>query len=664
MKIRTILTPASIAAVSVAMLLTFAPSAFGWDEDFQSYTDGQALSEGPNPNLWTALTAGERIQHDVTFGPDYASPDPPIIATVGDFGGGDIRLGANGWAAAKAPLPPPDSSVETLQFFFTGSDGSRTSIGIELRDSINGGAVSIHTDYAGWIIDTDPLGSKTGHWFGADFNAYETTELQRIELEFDFDNDEVHVLATADDEVTPIYNSDANVIRSTNPVIDGTRVGDGPLSLPASFVPDTIVVYGGIFGGNSSIDRIFYSSGAGPPPPPTDFNWNVTDSGSWEEALNWSSGGPPGDPIKPGRSHHTAIFGDAIGSEARTVFTDAGVSVNSISFTNTMGGTYRLAGGPAYNLIVSTAGPLPSLAVSGGGSHDFQAPLGIHADTAANIEGGSTLVLNNSLTLNGNTLTKTGTGELAIRNDLLTGGGMVSLQQGTLSGNGAVSGDLNNSGGTVAPGNSSGVLAVDGNYTQGSDGTLAMEIEGLAGPGEGGHDQLAVVGTASLDGTLGVTPVGGYADPTVRGNSDSFTLLTSTGLSGTFATVNYDGAALDSGGHAGNGLFRKVDYTANDVVLTNLLAKAGDVEGDSDVDITDFNALASNYDPSGANAPHDWTEGDFDDNDTIDLTDFNGLASNFAPGGYGDGPGQVPEPSAILLLAIGLLATVCWRRYG
>ena len=238
---------------------------------------------------------------------------------------------------------------------------------------------------------------------------------------------------------------------------------------------------------------------------------------------------------------------------------------------------------------------------------------------------------------------------------------------GGISGSGTVGGDLDNSGATVAPGNSSGVLAVDGNYTQGSGGTLAMEIEGLAGPGEGGHDQLAVVGTASLDGTLDVTPVGGYADPTVRGTSDSFTLLTSTGLSGTFATVNYDGAALDSGGHAGNGLFRKVDYTANDVVFTNLLAKAGDVEGDSDVDITDFNALASNYDPSGANAPHDWTEGDFDDNDTIDLTDFNGLATNFSPGGYGGGPDQVPEPASWVLVVMAILAGTSligrvWRR--
>jgi len=301
------------------------------------------------------------------------------------------------------------------------------------------------------------------------------------------------------------------------------------------------------------------------------------------------------------------------------------------------------------------------------GSQEFQVPFGIHSATEVNVATDATLTFNNALNLNGQTLSKTGDGTMTVNNVLSTGGGTIQGLAGAISGSGTVGGDLNNSGATVAPGNSSGVLAVDGNYTQGSDGTLAMEIEGLAGPGEGGHDQLAVAGTASLDGTLDVTPVGGYADPTVRGNSDSFTLLTSTGLSGTFATVNYDGAALDSGGHAGNGLFRKVDYTANDVVFTNLLAKSGDVEGDSDVDITDFNALASNYDPSGANAPHDWTEGDFDDNDTIDLTDFNGLATNFSPGGYGGGADQVPEPASWVLVAMAILAGTSligrvWRR--
>jgi len=408
------------------------------------------------------------------------------------------------------------------------------------------------------------------------------------------------------------------------------------------------------------------------PPDPSEpaghtFEWKSANSGDWNVPGNWTAGGPPGNQGAVRSSHHVAVFGDTIGSESRTVFTDSSVTVNSISFINAMGGSYRISGEPSVNVNASTAGTSASVGVAAG-SHEFQAPFGIHSNTTANIANGATLTFNNALNLNGQTLSKTGDGTMTVNNVLSAGGGgSIIGAGGIIGGVGTVGGDLDNSGATVAPGNSSGVLAVDGSYTQGSGGTLAMEIEGLAGPGEGGHDQLAVVGTASLDGTLGVTPVGGYADPTVRGNSDSFTLLTSTGLSGTFATVNYDGATLDSGGHAGNGLFRKVDYTANDVVFTNLLAKAGDVEGDSDVDITDFNALASNYDPSGANAPHDWTEGDFDDNDTIDLTDFNGLATNFSPGGYGGGPDQVPEPASWVLVVMAILAGTSligrvWRR--
>ena len=289
----------------------------------------------------------------------------------------------------------------------------------------------------------------------------------------------------------------------------------------------------------------------------------------------------------------------------QTVFTNSAVTVNRIEFNNA--NTYVVSGFGSVNVETNTVPTDPSIVVAQG-AHQFQAIVNLNGTTSVDIASDATLTFNNALNPNGQTLSKTGDGTMTVNNVLSEGGGTIQGLAGTISGVGTVGGDLDNSGATVAPGNSSGVLAVDGNYTQGSGGTLAMEIEGLAGPGEGGHDQLAVAGTASLDGTLDVTPVGGYADPTVRGNSDSFTLLTSTGLSGTFATVNYDGAALDSGGHAGNGLFRKVDYTANDVVFTNLLAKAGDVEGDSDVDITDFNALASNYDPSGANAPHDWTK--------------------------------------------------------
>ena len=68
---------------------------------------------------------------------------------------------------------------------------------------------------------------------------------------------------------------------------------------------------------------------------------------------------------------------------------------------------------------------------------------------------------------------------------------------------------------------------------------MAIEIEGSAGPGEGGHDQIQVTGSSTLDGTLSITTGGVYADPTTRAVRDTFTLIASAGGStGAFATVS------------------------------------------------------------------------------------------------------------------------------
>ena len=88
------------------------------------------------------------------------------------------------------------------------------------------------------------------------------------------------------------------------------------------------------------------------------------------------------------------------------------------------------------------------------GSHEFQARVNLLHDATATITSGAMLIMNNALDLGGNRLTKTGAGELAIRNDLITNGGAVDLQQGLVSGNGTIGGDLNNDGGTISPGNS------------------------------------------------------------------------------------------------------------------------------------------------------------------------------------------------------------------
>ena len=90
--------------------------------------------------------------------------------------------------------------------------------------------------------------------------------------------------------------------------------------------------------------------------------------------------------------------------------------------------------------------------------------------------------------------------------------------------------------------------------------------------------------------------------------------------------------------------------------LQNLLAAEGDADGDRDVDVTDFNVLASHFDPAGDGYPNNgpfWDEGNFDGDDDTDITDFNLLAANFAPGGYATS--AIPEPSTMLLASLALV---------
>ena len=67
---------------------------------------------------------------------------------------------------------------------------------------------------------------------------------------------------------------------------------------------------------------------------------------------------------------------------------------------------------------------------------------------------------NNALNLDGQTLTKIGVGTLATNNKLTTAGGVVDIQQGTVSGVGTTNGDAINDGETISPGDSLGAQSV------------------------------------------------------------------------------------------------------------------------------------------------------------------------------------------------------------
>jgi len=202
-----------------------------------------------------------------------------------------------------------------------------------------------------------------------------------------------------------------------------------------------------------------------------------------------------------------------------------------------------------------------------------------------------------------------------------------------------------------------GIITVNGDYTQGPNGTLDIQIAGTGGAGNlNGHDQLAATQTASLDGTLKLTNVDGF-NPAVGSpegvNGDEFMILTSPdGRSGTFSAV--------PGRHMGTGKFYEVNYNMSDVTLGAFQALAGDADGDKDIDITDFNILAVNFDTANI----EWMDGNFDDNNDIDITDFNFLAANFAPTGYGAaGPSSVPEPAAIALVIFGFSCLAYVTRF-
>src|SRR5262249_32723357 len=87
--------------------------------------------------------------------------------------------------------------------------------------------------------------------------------------------------------------------------------------------------------------------------------------------------------------------------------------------------------------------------------------------------------------------------------------------------------------GTVAPGDSPGILH-SGAVTWDDSTTFSVELDGTtAGNGPGHYDQLQVTGTVALNGANLVVSTGSFVPTT---GVDSFSIIQSTGnISGTFA---------------------------------------------------------------------------------------------------------------------------------
>jgi len=142
--------------------------------------------------------------------------------------------------------------------------------------------------------------------------------------------------------------------------------------------------------------------------------------------------------------------------------------------------------------------------------------------------------------------------------------------------------------GNIAPGQSPGILEVDGDYAFATGSTFTIEIEGATAGA--GHDQLNVAGTsrtvtlndAQLDITLNAVPA--------VGSQQAYTILESNGatLSGKFkngtTTLNDTDTFT-----VGTTIFR-INYTAGDVTLTEAGNTAPVVDLDGSGGTNDFTA--------------------------------------------------------------------------
>ena len=109
--------------------------------------------------------------------------------------------------------------------------------------------------------------------------------------------------------------------------------------------------------------------------------------------------------------------------------------------------------------------------------------------------------------------------------------GPVSLLGGVLSGNGQLTGQVSNSGGSVRPGNSAGVLKIQGSYNQSGSGTLRTELAGSGGGTD--YDRLVVTGGVTLGGTLQII----HAPDFAPSPSDTYPVISAANRSGTFASI-------------------------------------------------------------------------------------------------------------------------------
>jgi hypothetical protein len=282
----------------------------------------------------------------------------------------------------------------------------------------------------------------------------------------------------------------------------------------------------------------------------------------------------------------------------------------------------------------------------------FEAPYTLHDHTLrvlsgnVTVEAGVTATVASDLVAESanHSIRKLGSGTLIVEGDA----GQTVVKEGTLGGTGSVDYLTLRSGGTVAPGNSAGILTVENSFSMELGTTLAIEVGGRsnANVDDPQFDQLAVGGSATLAGTLDVTRIdlgGGIFVPRVN---DAFLILTAAeGITGWFNSL--DLPVLP------RGLSWELKSDGFTVLLTVVEQLPGDYNDDGAVNAADYVVWRNSAGQTGPNLTADGTGPRGAPDGVVDALDYRYWRHNFGAVAAAANSGMVaPGPRSIRLVLI------------